>query len=290
MNVRLPVRKAILERRTYEPPGEGRADKIRLDFNENTAGCSPAVTRALAKLSPKQLAMYPEYELGTKRLARHFRVSPTELMLTNGGDDALRVFFDAFVDAGTDVVICEPTFPMYRYYGEIAGANIRALRYGPEMEFPLQDVIASLRNAPRVLFVANPNNPTGTLLDRAAIETVLKAAPQTAVVIDEAYAEFSGVSVLPWINKYPQLFVTRTFSKTAGLAGLRLGAVMARTDSIAMLRRAMPPFPVNVAALTAAEAAVGDRKTMRRYVRDIVRMRSWLAKELDKIGARVFPS
>lgn len=290
MKVRLPVRKAILERRTYEPPGEGRADKIRLDFNENTAGCSPAVTRALAKLSPKQLAMYPEYELGTRRLARHFGVSPMELLLTNGGDDALRVFFDAFVDAGTSVLICEPTFPMYRYYGEIAGANISALRYGPEMEFPLQDVIACLSSAPRVLFVANPNNPTGTLLKRAVIETILKTAPRTAVVIDEAYAEFSGVSVLSWINKYPQLFVTRTFSKTAGLAGLRLGAVMACADSLAILRRAMPPFPVNVAALTAAEAAVRDRQTMRRYVRGIVRVRHWLANELGKIGVRVFPS
>jgi histidinol-phosphate aminotransferase len=290
MKVQLPVRKAILERRTYEPPGEGRADKIRLDFNENTAGCSPAVIRALANLSPKQLAMYPEYELGTRRLARHFGVRPSGLLLTNGGDDALRVFFDAFVDAGTEVLICEPTFPMYRYYGEIAGAKIQALRYGPEMDFPLTDVLAALHSAPRVLFVANPNNPTGTLLKRAAIESMLKAAPRTAVVIDEAYAEFSGVSVVSWINKYAQLFVTRTFSKTAGLAGLRLGAVMACADSVAMLRRAMPPFPVNIAALRAAQAAVGDRQTMRRYVRDIVRMRSWLAKELGNMGVRVFPS
>jgi histidinol-phosphate aminotransferase len=290
MKVQLPVRKAILERRTYEPPGEGRADKIRLDFNENTAGCSPAVTRALAKLPPKQLAMYPEYELGTRRLARHFGVRPNELLLTNGGDDALRVFFDAFVDAGTEVLICEPTFPMYRYYGEIAGAKIRALRYGAEMGFPHNEVVAALRSAPRVLFVANPNNPTGTLLKRAAIQSMLKAAPRTAVVIDEAYAEFSGVSVVTWINKYPQLFVTRTFSKTAGLAGLRLGAVMACADSVALLRRAMPPFPVNIAALTAAEAAVADRQTMRRYVRDIIRMRTWLARELGKIGVRVFPS
>jgi histidinol-phosphate aminotransferase len=290
VNVQLPVRKAILERRTYEPPGEGRASKLRLDFNENTAGCSLAVTRALAKLSPKQLAMYPEYERGTRRLARHFGVRPNELLLTNGGDDALRVFFDAFVDAGSSVLICEPTFPMYRYYGEIAGAKIEALRYGPEMDFPLEGVVAALRDEPRVVFVANPNNPTGTLLPRDVIETMLKAAPRTAVVIDEAYAEFAGVTVVPWIRKYPQLFVTRTFSKTAGLAGLRLGAVMACADSLVMLRRAMPPFPVNVAALAAAEAAVIDRQTMRRYVRDIVRMRGWLEKELDKLGVKTYPS
>jgi histidinol-phosphate aminotransferase len=290
MKAQLPVRQAILDRRTYEPPGEGRANKLRLDFNENTAGCSPAVTRTLARLSPKQLAMYPEYERGTRRLARHFGVKPEELLLTNGGDDALRVFFDAFVDSGSSVLICEPTFPMYRYYGEIAGAKIDVLRYGAEMEFPLEGVVAALRSQPRVLFIANPNNPTGTLLERDAIETILEDATHTAVVIDEAYAEFSGVSVLAWINKYPQLFVTRTFSKTAGLAGLRLGAVMAGADSLAILRRAMPPFPVNVAALAAAEAAVGDRQTMRRYVRDVVRVRGWFEKELKKLGVRTYSS
>ncbi len=290
MSVQLPVRKAILERRTYEPPGEGRANKLRLDFNENTAGCSRAVTRALAKLSPKQLAMYPEYDRPTRRLACHFGVRPEELLLTNGGDDALRVFFDAFVDSGTSILICEPTFPMYRYYGEIAGARIDVLRYGAEMEFPLEAVVAALAGKPRVLFVANPNNPTGTLLQLDAIEAIAKAATHTAVVIDEAYAEFSGVTVVPWIRKYPHLFVARTFSKTAGLAGLRLGAVIGHAESLALLRRAMPPFPVNVAALVAAEAAVNDRQTMRGYVRDVVRLRAWLEDQLKRLGVRTYLS
>src|SRR5579864_2375620 len=119
MKPQLPTRQAILDRRTYEPPGEGRADKLRLDFNENTAGCSPAVRRALVKLTPKLLSMYPEYERGTRRLARHFRVAPEEILLTNGGDDALRLFFDAFVDAGPTALICEPPFPTYLYCVEV---------------------------------------------------------------------------------------------------------------------------------------------------------------------------
>jgi histidinol-phosphate aminotransferase len=290
MNVQLPVRRAILERRTYEPPGEGRADKLRLDFNENTAGCSPVVQRVLAMLSPKQLAMYPEYERGTRRLARHFRVRAGELLLTNGGDDALRLFFDAFVDSGSSVVICEPTFPMYRFWGEVAGAKMEGLRYGARMEFPLEGALTALESRPRVLFICNPNNPTGTLLEEAAIETVLKAATHTAVVVDEAYAEFSGVTVVPWIQKYPQLFIARTFSKAAGLAGLRLGAVIACEDSLAILRRATAPFPVNIAALAAAEAAVGDPQTMKRYVRNIQRVRAWFGKELSKLGVKTYPS
>lgn len=290
MKVRLLVREAILNRRTYEAPAEGRSDKVRLDFNENTTGCSPAVRRALAKLTSKQLAMYPEYQAPTKRIARHFGVRPEDLLLTNGGDDALRVFFDTFVEPRSSILICEPTFPMYRYYAEIAGARISVLRYGHEMEFPLKEVIAALQKQPRVLFIANPNNPTGTLLQSGELRKILKAATHTVVVMDEAYAEFSNFSAISWIHKYPQLFIAKTFSKVAGLAALRLGAVIACAESLALVRRAMPPFPVNLAALVAAEAAVADRATMGGYVREIKRLRGWFAAGLGKLGVKTFPS
>ena len=290
MKVQLPVRKAILNRRTYEAPAEGRADKLRLDFNENTTGCSPAVRRALARLTAKELAMYPEYQASTARLARYFGVHPEELLLANGGDDALRVFFDTFVEAGSSVLICEPTFPMYRYYAEIYGARISAMRYGNEMEFPLDGVIAELSENPRLLFLANPNNPTGTLFGFNELRKILCAATHTAVVMDEAYAEFSDFSAVSWIRKFPNLFVARTFSKVAGLASLRLGAVIACKESLAFVRRAMPPFPVNLAALVAAEAAVKDRATMQAYVNEVKHLRVWLAAELRKLGVPSFPS
>jgi histidinol-phosphate aminotransferase len=290
MKVYLPVRKAILNRRTYEAPAEGRSDKVRLDFNENTTGCSPAVRRALAKLTTKQLAMYPEYQAPTARLARYFGVRPEEILLSNGGDDALRVFFDTFVEPGSSVLICEPTFPMYRYYAEIYGARISGLRYGKEMEFPLQGVITALRKKPRVLFIANPNNPTGTLFGFKDLEKILRAATRTAVVMDEAYAEFSAFTAVPWIRKFPHLFVARTFSKVAGLASLRLGAVIACEESLTMVRRAMPPFPVNLAALVAAQAAVNDRATMEAYVKGVQRLRAWLAAELQELGVKTYPS
>jgi histidinol-phosphate aminotransferase len=290
MKVQLPVRKAILNRRTYEAPAEGRSDKIRLDFNENTTGCSPAVRRALAKLTAKQLAMYPEYQAPTRRIAHDFGLRPQELLLTNGGDDALRVFFDTFVEPGTSILICEPTFPMYRYYAEIYGARISSLRYGSEMEFPLEAVIAALRQKPRVVFIANPNNPTGTLIQEEELRRILKASTHTAVVIDEAYAEFSGFSAMRWIKKHPQLFVARTFSKATGLAALRLGAVIACEKSLSLVRRAMPPFPVNLAALVAAEAALSDGVTRLKYVQQVQLFGAWFASELQKLGVKTFPS
>jgi histidinol-phosphate aminotransferase len=290
MKVRLPVRKAILERHTYEVPAEGRWGKIRLDFNENTTGCSTAALAALRRLNGKELAMYPEYQAPTKVLARYFGVKPEELLLTNGGDDALRVFFDTFVEPGSHILICEPTFPMYRYYAEIAGARVEALHYTREMEFPLPAVLKALPAKPRVFFLANPNNPTGTLVDKAAIEKLLKVARQTAVVLDEAYADFSGVTGVPWIRRHPNLFIAKTFSKAAGLAGLRLGAVIAQSKSLALVRRALPPFPVNVAALVAGVAAVSEKRTIQRYIRDTKRLREWFANELRRRNVRVFPS
>lgn len=290
MKIHLPVRQAILNRRTYEAPAEGRLGKIRLDFNENTGGCSKAVLRALARLTPQQIAMYPEYASSSRRLAKYFGVRVEELLLTNGGDDALRVFFDAFVEPATSVLICEPTFPMYRYYAEIYGARINALRYGQNMQFPLPQAIAALRKKPRVFFLANPNNPTGALIPPAEIKKLLAAATHTAVVLDEAYFDFSGATLIPWIRKYPQLFITRTFSKAAGLAALRLGADIACKDSLQLLRAAVPPFPVNVPALVAAEAAVNDQKSIRSWVNEVKSTRSWFAAELTSLGIKHFPT
>ena len=290
MKITLPVRKAILKRQTYEAPAEGRWGKVRLDFNENTTGCSQAALRALRKLSAKELAMYPEYEAPTKILARYFGVKPAELLLTNGGDDALRVFFDTFVEPGTHILICEPTFPMYRYYAEIAGARVETLRYGRQMEFPLAAALAALEKQPRVFFLANPNNPTGTLVSHRELEQLLRAAANTVVVLDEAYAEFSGTHAIALTRKHPHLFIARTFSKAAGLAALRLGSVIANADSLALLRRAMPPYPVNMAALVAAVAATKQRKAIAGYVAGTKRRREWFAAELRNNGVRVYPS
>lgn len=290
MKVHLPVRKAILERKTYEAPAEGRNGKIRLDFNENTTGCSKAARSALARLSCKKLATYPEYAEPTETMARYFRVRPDELVLTNGGDDALRVFFDTFVEPGSHILICEPTFPMYRYYAEIAGAQVAVLRYNSKMEFPLAEALAALRTKPKVFFLANPNNPTGTLVGKEELGKILAAATRTVIVLDEAYSDFSGTTATSWIRRYPQLFIAKTFSKAAGMAGLRLGAVIGQRNSLALVRRALPPYPVNTAALVAGVAAIHEKKTIARYVAGVKRLRAWLAGELRQRGVRVFPS
>jgi histidinol-phosphate aminotransferase len=290
VNKAIPVRKAVERMRPYHPPLEGRTDKLRLDFNENPIGCSPAVRRALARLSAATISSYPEQETVRRKAARHFGVRPEELLLTNGTDEALSLVVNTFVESGDRVLFVEPTYAMYRFYAELAGTRIVAPRYTAKMEFPWKDVLAALRSGPSVFFLPNPNSPTGNLLSLAELRRILRAARRTMVVIDEAYFEFSGVTVIPWIRRYPNLIVTRTFSKTAGLAGLRLGCLFVHRELAASMRKAQSPYPVNVPALAAAEAAMRDRGFITRTVREVRRGCAELERGLARLGVRSFPS
>jgi histidinol-phosphate aminotransferase len=286
----IPVRRAVLGLAPYGAPDEGRAGKLRLDFNENTVGCSPAVLRALSRMTGEQMAMYPEYQGTTRRLARFFGVRPDEILLTNGIDDALHLISDTFIERGDAVLLAEPTFDMYRFFAELAGARVIALRYDEEMRFPIAGVLRELRRSPRVLYIANPSNPTGTLVQPAALRRILRAASRTLVLVDEAYFDFSGLTVLSWIRRYPNLMVSRTFSKSAGLAALRLGCLFARPEILSVMRRASTPYPVNTAALVAAEASIRDTRFVRKYIREVLQSRVLLEKGLTRLGARVYPS
>jgi histidinol-phosphate aminotransferase len=290
----IPIRKAVLGLAPYNAPEEGRAKKLRLDFNENTVGCSPAVLRALSRMTAKVMAIYPEYQATTKRLARYFGVRRAEMHLTNGIDDALHLIADTFIEDGDPVLIVEPTFDMYRFFAELAGGRVVALRYDDEMRFPVDAVVRALRQPPtlrpRVLFIANPNNPTGTLLQREELRRILRAASRTLVLVDEAYFDFSGLTILPWIRRYPNLLVARTFSKSAGLAALRVGCLFGKSEMLAAMRRACTPYPVNSAALVAAEAAIRDPRFLRNYTREVLQSRTLLEKGLVRLGAQIYPS
>lgn len=283
-------RHALAAARGLPPMREDRKGSLRLDMNENLLGCSPKVRTALRRLDAEDVAIYPEKGNAVTRLARAFGVSADEMLVVGGIDEALRLIADCFIERGRAVLLAEPTFPMYRFYAEQRDGRIRALRYDSEMRFPLHDAIRALQSGPQVFFLANPNNPTGSLLDKRALGKILNAAERTLVVVDEAYFEFSGVTVLPRIRRRRNLVVTRTFSKATGLAGLRIGCIFAHRDVARILRRAQAPFPVGTAALAAAEAALHDRAFMRHCVREIRRSRAMLAQGLTRLGIRVFPS
>src|SRR5271170_6494809 len=157
-------REAVLKMAPYSPPTAGRAGKLRLDFNENTVGCSPRVVEYLKeRLTASELAIYPEYAETRTALASFLGVAAEELLLTNGTDEAIQVLMNTYVDDGDDVLLLRPSYAMYRFYAELVGAAIREINYHSEdLSFPLDELLHALRPTTRAVLLANPNNPTGT--------------------------------------------------------------------------------------------------------------------------------
>jgi len=284
-------RKSFERLQKYRPPLEGRGGKMRLDFNENTVGCAPGVVRALRQaLDAERLSCYPEYEEARTRLAKFFGVKPEELVLTNGTDDAIKVICETFVEPGDLLLVPAPTFPVYQFFHEVAGGRVERVYYDEHFRLPLAEVLEVLRKKARWVAFANPNNPTGTLIPKRDLRLMLEAAPSTAFVVDEAYYEFSGETLLSWIRKYPNLIVTRTFSKAFGLAALRLGCILTNAQTAEDLRRGQNPFPVNSLALVAALAAIKHASYARRYAAEVRANRAELCQWFKAQGIAYVPS
>jgi len=270
----------------YSPPSSGRANKLRLDFNENTVGCSPRVIEFLSKkLCEQQLSIYPEYTRVKPALAAFFEVAPDELLLTNGTDEAIQVLINTYVDDDDEVIILRPSYAMYRFYAEVAGANIKEVDYvRGTLAFPLAELLSAITPATRAVLISNPNNPTGTATDVEAIKQILDRAPQAAVLIDEAYYEFCGITARPLIREYPNLFVSRTFSKVYGMAAMRIGCLFSQAKNVEYLHKAQSPYSVNMLAALAAEAAVQDTEYVANYVKEALAARELLCAGLAKLG------
>jgi histidinol-phosphate aminotransferase len=179
---------------------------------------------------------------------------------------------------------------MYRFYAELAGASIREIDFRSDLSFPLDEFLAAIRPDTRAILIANPNNPTGTGVDAAAIERITQAAPDAAVLIDEAYFDFSGVTVLPLLARYPNLFVSRTFSKVYGMAAMRFGCLFSQSANVRLLHKAQSPYSVNTLAALAARAAIRDSAYVRDYVCEVLAARELIYKGLRDLGIRAYPS
>jgi histidinol-phosphate aminotransferase len=285
-------RKAIERLTQYRPPQEGRGGKMRLDFNENTVGCARQVVRALRRaVNPEMLTRYPEYDEGRRTLAAYFGVAPEELVLTNGTDDAIKTVCDTFVDPDDALLVPAPTFPVYEFFHSVAGGKTLRIRYDVNFRLPRKKFVSALKRQPvRWVALANPNNPTGTQIPPADLKAILLAAPETLVLVDEAYHDFSEQTVLPWIRKYPNLVVTRTFSKAFGLAALRLGCLFANAALTEALHRGQNPFAVNSLALICACVAIQYDAQVRKYASEVRWNRAEFSRWLDAREIPYVPS
>ncbi len=289
----MPEPKPAIERMLpYHPPTGNRDGMLRLDFNENTLGCPPHVLNALSDaLSGDLLATYPDYKMARQQLADFFDVKEAQLLLSNGTDEAIQLLVNTFVGPDDEVVVLCPTYAMYRFYAEIAGADVREVFYqdrpGSEpyervLQVDVTDILAKVSERTRAIFLPNPNNPTGSTISMETILEVLHAAPQCCVLVDEAYFDFWGVTALPLIEQNENLFVSRTFSKAYGLAGVRFGCLMSHAKNITNMRKAQSPYSVNALSMVAVLAAIQDRAWIDEYSNQVRLGSELLERELQK--------
>jgi histidinol-phosphate aminotransferase len=279
----------------YQKPPE-LYDGLRLHQNENTGGCSPRVLEALAALRPDQVGFYPPYAAAIDACARHFGVAADCIALTNGLDEGIMALAVSCLrpTAGGPVpeaLVPEPAFEIYRFDTAVAGGRLVQVPPRPDFSFPLDEVLAAITPATRVVFLTNPNNPTGVVVPLAAIRTIAGRVPADAVVfVDEAYAEFAGVSFLPELPSFPNVVVGRTFSKAYGLAALRIGALIGAPEALDPIRHALPVYSVNIAAVVAVQAALGDPDHLRRYLEEVNESKQLLYAACDRLGLKYWKS
>src|SRR5579863_7419397 len=285
----LEAREAVRNLPTYHPPLGGR-DGLRLDFNENTVGCSPRVLARLQKITAEEIACYPEREPIEAIVADFLGINSNELLLTNGVDEAIHLLCETFLQAGDEALIAVPTFAMYEISAAATGARVITVPTGADFQFPAADLLSQVTPRTRLIAIANPNNPTGSVAEPARLLEITRRTPQAAILVDEAYFEFYRQTLLGQWRDFPNLFVARTFSKAYGLAGLRVGALAGNAEHISMVSKVSSPYNVNGVALACLPTALADQNYVNQYVGQIRQGREELQREFAKWGVRYWPS
>lgn len=266
---------------------------LRLHLNENTGGCSPRVVDAVRAFDAGALARYPDYRGAVLETAAFFGVDPDRLVLTNGLDEGVLLASIALLGPGDpppEVIVSMPAFETYMTAARAMRARIVAVPPGPGFAFPSEEVLAAITPRTRLVYVNNPNNPTGQPVPKQAIRDIARRAAHAVVFVDEAYHDFLGENFLDEAASYPNVLIGRTFSKAHGLAGMRIGALIAPPDLLEPIRAVMPLFNLNVVAVQALRAALGDTAFRSWYVEQVLRSKQMLYEALDRLGLRYWPS
>jgi histidinol-phosphate aminotransferase len=265
-------------------------DGLRLHLNENTGGCSRAVLEALGSLTRQVAAVYPDYTDAIAATATLLNVPPSFVLLTNGLDEGI---FAAALAAlrppgpsPLESIIVEHAFDMYAGCSRAAGGKVVEVPLGPGFAFPLDDTIAAMTPATRIIFLTTPHNPTGLLVPPDSIIAIARAAGDALVFVDEAYIDFGGETMIEErrLVQHPNLVVGRTFSKAYGLAGLRAGALAGAPATLDRIRGCVPPYSINIAAALAVPAALRDTSHYRWYLDEVRESKRLMYGALDRLN------
>jgi len=223
-------------------------------------------------------------------VAHFLGLSNEQVVLTNGVDEGIHLLCEAYLREKDEAILVVPTFGMYAIYIQATGARIVTVPMRADFSFPIDEIIAAITARTRMIALANPNNPSGTAAAPSELLRIVEAAPNAAVLIDEAYFEFYGESVIGSVSRCDNLFVARTFSKAYGLAGLRIGVLAGSANQMGMVRRVSSPYNVNAAALAVLPVALSDQQYVADYLRQVFDGRLRLQSLFAELGLHYWPS
>jgi histidinol-phosphate aminotransferase len=282
-------RKLVTAMPEYHPPLAGR-DLLRLDFNENTFAPSPRVMARLAQLSPEGMTKYPEREPGERAAAAYYGLAPEQVLLTNGVDEAIHLLCAAYLEPEDEAIIATPGFFMYDVSISMMTSHLKRVQSDASLQFPFERVMAAITPRTKAIILSSPNNPTGAVIPRAQVLALCAAAPNSIVMLDEAYFHFHGETTLPDIATTPNLLIARTFSKAYGLANLRIGVALGQSELITPLRKVASPYNVNGIALDCLPVALADEEHVQWYAKEVLQGRERMERALASLGISFWPS
>lgn len=281
---------------------------LRLHLNENTGGCSEKVVAAVRAFDGHALALYPDFRDAVLETAAFIGVDPDRIVLTNGLDEGILLASiaylghrtpDALVALGAaltttsgaaEVLVAQPAFEPYLHGAHSLGARVVAVPPGNDFAFPLEGMLKAITPSTRIVYVNNPNNPSGQPIAKDAIRAIARAAAHALVFVDEAYHDFLGESFLDEAADYPNVLIGRTFSKAYGLAGMRVGVMIASPEILAPIRRCMPLFNLNVVAVAALRAAIADPSFRTWYLAQANESKALVYAACERAGLKYWKS
>ncbi|MGM0471185.1 MAG: histidinol-phosphate transaminase [Bacillota bacterium] len=298
------IREEILDIKPYVPgkPIEevkrelGLDDIIKLASNENPLGPSPKAIEAMQETA-KEVNLYPDgncYQL-RDALCSRLGIAEDEIIFGNGSDGLLKLIAETFLNPGEEVIAADTTFSQYEFVAQVMGGQVTEVPLRDDYTHDLEAMAAAVTEQTKLVFVCNPNNPTGTIVTQEEVESFLTAIPDDVIVIfDEAYKEYVTADNYPetldYLAEYDNVIISRTFSKAYGLAGLRVGYCIAQADLISYISRVRPPFEVNLMSQRAAVAALEDRKHLTRSREVNSQGKEYLYQEFERLDLDYVPT
>lgn len=290
----LPIKKHIRDVERTRNNAYSRLGYLRLDKNENTIGFPQKFIDILKEqINSELLTAYPDVEPFYRRLAQWVGCGRENIYITAGSDAAIKAVFEVFIESNDKIVVLSPSYAMFYVYARIFQANLIEIQYREGLAISATDIIKTIENSkPKLLCIANPNSPTGTVLSQKDIYDIILAASKQncMILLDEAYYLFYPHTAIKLIEDFPCLIIARTFSKALGLASARLGFACAHKDTIAYLKKVRPMYETNAFAINFAELILDNYNLVEGYLEEINKAKEYLQGQLDVQGIPYFKS